>query len=415
MPVAGLVCTACTAQHDFGALVYGCPACAAAGKRGQLEVTYRDLPERVARDQRASSGLWGYHAFLPVDTPTDRLALGEGDTPLPRGGPATAGWLELPELYFKNESANPTWSFKDRYDAVSVSVALSLGFRRVVVSSTGNHGAAVAAYAARGGMHCLVLSPPEVSEALVHQIGVYGAQVAITDWEGRAGLIEHLSKARGWFPVGLFMPFAVSNPFGIEGYKTIAFEIVAQLGRAPDAVLFPCARGNGLYGAWKGFEILRRTGQIERSPRLYACQPAGANPLERAFVGGLDYVGEVERPYSVATSVRESTADVHALRAVRASGGEGMSAGDDAILSALGRMGADGLCVEPASALPLACLAELRARGQIRPQETVVCVVTGAGVKWPAPLAQFSNRRARRIAPTAAAVDALLDELGLRD
>lgn len=413
MAALSLICTLCGFKSEIGPLVYGCPACAERGIRGQLEVAYSDLPEAVEPQPDSPSPMWGYHEFLPVESGS-RLSLGEGGTPLVRGA-ATSSWLDLPELYFKNESANPTWSFKDRYDAVTISMAKQMGFRRVVVSSTGNHGAAVAAYAARGGMESLVLCPPEVSRVLVSQISLYGAHTVITDWNGRSRLVEHLARERGWFPVGLFMPFPISNPYGIEGYKTIAFEVYRQLGRAPDAFLFPCARGNGLYGTWKGFEVLRAANLIARMPRMYACQPAGANPLERSFEAGLNYVLEVPAAASVATSVRETTADANALRAVVASGGRAISATDDALLDAVRRLGRDGLCVEPASALPLACLAKLRATGEIRRTDTVVCLVTAAGIKWPEQLTDIAPARVHTIDPSPEAMDDLLARLDLEN
>jgi threonine synthase len=173
-------------------------------------------------------------------------------------------------------------------------------------------------------------------------------------------------------------------PYGIEGAKTIAYELFRQCGgRAPDAVLVPCASGDTLAGIARGFAELKLLGQIERLPRLYGCQPDGAPALARTIELGLDEVVAIDHPYSVATSTRERTSGVAALRAIRASGGGAPVASDTAILEAVGQLAQEGLCVEPSSALPVACLAGLLASNQIGREELVVCLLTSAGIKWP--------------------------------
>jgi threonine synthase len=339
--------------------------------------------------------------------------LGEGDTPLTPSrtiGPA----LGLKHLYFKNESVNPTWSFKDRYVAVSLNMARRFGFRRVVVSSTGNLGVSAAAYAAAFGFDCVFLAPPGVARPILDQAALNGAHVVVTDWNGRLPLFEHLALNRDWFPLGLFLDRTVSNPFGVEGYRSFAYEMVEALGEAPAAVLFPCARGNGLYGCWKGFADARNLGWSNAVPRLFACQPEGANSLEVSMRGdGTDAI-ELPPVVSVAFSTMETVGSSHTLIALRESGGGGVSATDDKIVQAVHELGREGLAVEPSSALPVACLPRLIAEGKIDRDRPVVAVLTAAGIKWPDTLGRDLPPPVT-IAPESGEIDRVLLQRGLAD
>jgi threonine synthase len=291
--------------------------------------------------------------------------------------------LGLPDLYFKNETANPTWSFKDRYVAVTVNVARQFGYRRAVVSSTGNLGVSTAAYCAAAGLECLLLVPPATPRRVLDHARLHGARVLVLPSAARQPVFERLALEAGWFPVGLFLGRRVHNPFGIEGYKPIAYEILAALGRAPGAVLFPCARGNGLYGAWKGFVEAGRFGWTARHPRVIACQPAAANSLEVSLArGAAEPVARVPGP-SICRSTREAVADVQALAAIRRSGGTAASASDAEVRQAVADLAREGLAVEPSSALPVAALPRLLAAGAVPAAEPVVCVLTATGLRWP--------------------------------
>jgi threonine synthase len=409
-----LACERCETRYEMAALVFGCPHCAATGLVSVLEV------ERVAEEPPISRTLGGRHvpqsyaALLPGGSDGDRVTLGEGDTPLVRSriiGPR----LGLRRLFFKNETVNPTWSFKDRYVAVTVNVARSLGFDRAVVSSTGNLGVSAAAFCRAAGLSCIFLAPPDTPQPFLAQGALHGACVLITSWEGRQPIFEHLARRRRYFPIGLFLPRPVHNPFGIEGYRAIAYEVAAELGRAPRAVLFPCARGNGLYGAWKGFRDARRWQWTADHPMMVACQPVGANSLEVSLGQGLGEMVELPPVESVAASTRETVADIHALRAVLESEGEALSAADAEILDAQSMLGQEGLCVEASSALPVACLPRLLATGKVSAGDDVVCVLTGAGMRWPDQLAA-RTAPALRVEPDTAAVDRYLERVvGLRD
>jgi threonine synthase len=335
-------------------------------------------PEAAPFGNRRGS-FWAFEARLPLGDGDPHVSLGEGSTPLIRSLKVGAQ-LGLPSLYFKNEAVNPTLSFKDRYAAVTVSMAVRLGFKKVVVSSTGNLGAAVAAYTAAAGLVCVVLCARHAPAAIIEEIMRYGALPVRIEGVDRFALVEHLAVHRGWYPAALFLEAPVHNPYGVEAYKTIAYELVQDLGDSPDVVVFPCARGNGLYGAWKGFKELAEAGVVQRLPRMVACQPAAANSLEQSVAKG-DIV-RIAPSVSIAASITEEIADRHAFDAIRASAGVAVSVSEAAIADAVRQLGAEGIWVEPSSAATVAALPLLLERGAIRRSDTIVAVLTGSGAKW---------------------------------
>jgi len=387
-------CHECEACIPLGPLFFGCPKCAEEGRLVPLEVDYAyneilpALKKKLSR--RGCRSIYEHAPLLPVRDPARAVSLGEGNTPLLPSviiGPA----LGLKRLYFKNETQNPTWSYKDRLNSVSISVARELGFERVVTSSTGNHGASTAAYAARAGIQCVVFCPPEASALQRRHISSYGARVFVSPWNEHGPLVEHLVRERGYFPATSLAPEPVHNPFAPEGYKTLAYEMTEQLDGAPDLVLQPTAGGNGLFGIWKGFGEQAAMGRGHKLPRMVACQPAGANALEQSFAQGLGSVIRLENPTGMAISTREPTSSPLALHALYESHGVAVSADDDAIREAMRRLAAEGICAESSSALPVACLPKLVEQGQINPNDTVICVITSAGIKWPGDLDQVSE------------------------
>jgi threonine synthase len=379
----GLRCDRCDASYPLDLLIEGCPTCLSEGLVNVLEVETSRSPAPPAASSGVGGAIARYAPVMPLGTGQPVVTLGEGATPLVRSK-ALARTLGLKQLYLKNEAANPTWSFKDRYVAVTISLAQNFGVERIVVSSTGNLGVSAAAFAAAAGMTCLVLMADETSSILRRQARAYGAHLALATPEHRPAVFEHLARAHGWFPIGLFLPRRINNPFGIEGYKTIAYEIARDLGAAPGAVLFPCARGNGLYGAWKGFRDARAWGWVDAMPRMIACQPQGANSLEVSFAQGVSEPVTLPPARSVAASTAEQVADRRALEAIRQSGGAAFSASEDEIRAAQESLAREGLYVEASSALVVACLPRLTASNLVDPAAPVVCLLTAAGVKWDA-------------------------------
>lgn len=363
-----LRCFGCAREFPHGLYAGGCPACGEA-----LEVVYENLEWL---ENPAASGIWRFGSLLPVGEEGWRVSLGEGNTPLTRL-PAISRAANLPNLYFKNETCNPTWSFKDRFHAVCFSAARMLGYSKAVTSTTGNHGVSAAAYAAASGLKCVVFCHPETPHLQRRMIALYGALPVVL--ERRQAMLEAVVRDHGYWPATTMAPLPVANAYGVEGYKTIAFEIWQQLGRVPDHVVCPIAAGDVLYGPWKGFQELRQMGAIDRMPKMHGAQAAGCNPYVESFRAGSDRVAVEQHPSSVALSIRDETGGRPALRAIYDSGGTAMDAGEEEIIAALRMLAAAGLLVEPASATALACIL----KAGFQPEETVVCLLTGSGAKWP--------------------------------
>ncbi len=321
-------------------------------------------------------GIFAAWPLLPLRGPHGLVSLGEGSTPLIH----TPRRADGVHLHIKNEAQNPTGSFKDRYDGVSVNVARHMGYRSVACASTGNHALAVAAYAAAAGMSCMAIVSDRASQQVLAMLKVYRAETLVVPPADRFGELGR--KAReGYFPVGLHMPGPTCNPFGVEGYKTIAYEIHRQLGKAPEAVVFPCARGNGLYGTWKGYQELKALGLTQAMPRMYACQPEAAASLVKAYETGADGPALVEPKDTVADATCEAISSRAALDAIRTSGGGAIALGEEEILDSVLALARTGIFAEPSSAMAWAGVEELIRRGEIRCGEEAVVVVTSTGLK----------------------------------
>lgn len=385
----GLRCVSCDTRYPLGAMHEGCLTCATDAFRSGLtpDYDYDAIRREIGAGPlaEAGAGIWRYRRLLPVLDPAHEISLGEGATAL-LPMPAIAHELEADDVWVKDESRNPTLSFKDRHASVTISKAHELGAGMVMASSSGNHGAAVAAYAARAGMGAIVLSYAGLSEAASTLIQAYGATLAITTREGRWTVIREGIERFGWYPATNFTDIPTNGPYGHEGYKAIAFELHDQLsGRVPDYVLVPTSYAEGLYGIWKGFDELRRLGLAERVPRMVACEPAGG-PLAEAWRGVGRPIARVEAQPTVARGIGGSVNSYLGIAALRASEGCVVQASDDEILDAQGELARQGLFAEPAAAASLAGLRALRASGRLESGASVVLISTSSGLKHLAPV-----------------------------
>ena len=383
---AALACIRCGADYPLAHYADDCPVCRAAGTPSNLTVRYATPPGGgLRRDDlpRAPASLWRFADFLP-HAASEAISLGEGGTPLHDVTEA----LGLGPLLIKDESRNPTWSFKDRLATAAVSMARPMGARVVVCSSSGNAGAAIAAYAARAGLPCVVLTFRGAAGPMATQMRAYGAMVlACAHKEDRWALVSAGVKAFGWYPTTTYFGPAVgSNPFGLEGYKTIAYEIAEQYAwSVPDWCVLPVCYGDALYGMWKGFEELRALGWIARVPRFAAAEVSGSLAAALAAGAAMPPVRRRNEP-TIAASIGADQGTVQALDTLRRSDGVALAI-DNAELEAwqarLAR--ATGLYAEAASVAPLAALARLRADGTIARDARVVALMTAGGLKDPAP------------------------------
>ena len=312
-----------------------------------------------------------YRSWLPVTDSTPVITLGEGSTPLVRANVLSA---ELScEVWLKVEGANPTGSFKDRGMTVAVSVAAGEGARAVVCASTGNTSASAAAYASRGGLKPIVLLPAgRIAAGKLAQAIMHGAQVVQV--EGNFDDCLRLARALAdSYPVALVNSV---NPVRIEGQKTAAFEVVDDLGNAPDLHVLPVGNGGNISAYWRGYVEYAAAGQATRRPRMWAFQAAGAAPLVLGH--------PVPNPETVATAIRigDPASTTLAIAAKEESGGRFGAVTDQEILAAQGFLASrEGVFVEPASAAGVAGLRQLSQRGEVDPGQQIVITVTGHGLK----------------------------------
>jgi len=377
MPEQWLACLVCGAQFDLGPLFAGCPQCARQNRKAALEVRYEYQKVDLLSANLTAPGIWRWRALLPRVSEENAVSLHEGGTPLVK----LAGWNVPGSLYLKNETVNPTWSYKDRANCISISLARQFGFQNIATMSTGNHGSAAAAYSSAGHLQCVVFCHEDAPDLQLALMSFYGAKVLRGGQ--RDEMLLGLVSRGGWFPSSIICPRrGCSNPYGVEGFKTIAFEIFHQLGnRAPERVFVPVGSGDGLYGIYKGFVELQRLGLTERIPRMYACQASGANPYVRAFRARAPRLVPVDSANTIALSIAEKIGGEPALRALYESEGEALDVDDEAILSAQRALARQGFALEPASATALACAQKLAS--QSAEPESWVVIGTGTAVRWP--------------------------------
>ncbi len=316
--------------------------------------------------------LWRYHAALPLQIEAP-ITLGEGMTPLL---PATVANVQV---LLKCEWFNPTCSFKDRGASVMLSLLRAQGVSHVLEDSSGNGGAAIAAYAAAGGMAATILAPESTSPAKTVQMRAHGATVALIP-----GSRQDTADAAVARSAELFYASHNWHPFFLQGTKTLAYELWEDLGfRAPDNVITPCGAGSNVLGCEIGFSELLRSGQIETLPRIFAAQPANCAPIAAAFMAGSDS----PVPTEISPTMAEGTAIAHPVRlrevlgTLRETRGGAVTLTEAEIAAATLELARIGIYVEPTCAQAAAAFGKLLQTGTITPEQTTVLVMTGTGLK----------------------------------
>jgi len=287
------------------------------------------------------------------------------------------------KLYAKDDTVNPTGSFKDRPATVAVSKALEFGFKAVGCASTGNLAAATAAHAAKAGLPCYVFIPSSTETSKVLQAATYGAEIISVKgtYDDANRLAAQASDEYDWGLLNINV-----RPYYTEGSKTIAFETCEQLGwRAPENIIVSMGSGALLCAIWRGLKQFRDLGLIgELETEVIGAQPLGCSPIVDAFKSNSDDVNPVEKPETIAKSlaIGDPGDGIYSLKAIRESGGVAESATDDEIMDAIKLLGkTEGIFAEPAGAVTIAVLKKLVKSGEISKDDEVVCCITGSGFK----------------------------------
>jgi threonine synthase len=348
--------------HRFDA---GRPATTRPHDDAPLLVRYASTALSRAAVAGRPASMWRYREVLPLDDGEEPVTLGEGGTPLiPAPNIARELRLEVP-LYVKDESHNPTASFKARGMSVAVTRAKRFGLRELVAPSAGNAGAALAAYAARAGIAVTVFLPRDTPAVLVESCRTYGARVELVD--GAIDAAGKLAAAHAQ-QSGAFNVATLREPYRIEGKKTMAYELVETLGDVPAAIVYPTGGGTGLIAMWKAFDELEAAGWIgARRPQMISVQARGCAPIVRAFEAGAQHAERWENPATIAWGLRVPAAigDRLMLRAIRDSNGTAIAVGDDEMTREMGVLRArEGIDAGEEGGAALAALRTLVAAGR---------------------------------------------------
>ena len=382
MNVTHLECALCGLRHEAQRLLNLCREC---GKpllvRYDLERAKQTLTKESLPGRRAD--LWRYREVLPVENDSNIVSLGEGWTPL-LPAPTLGKRTGIAELYIKDESQNPTQSFKARGMTTAVSMARELGAKKLAVPSAGNAAGALAAYAARAGLECFIFMPRDTPRANVVECEQTGANVTLMD-----GLITDCGaevgrrkEAEGWFDVS-----TLKEPYRVEGKKTLGYELAEQLHwELPDVIIYPTGGGTGLIGMWKAFDEMQQMGWIgAKRPRMITVQAAGCAPIVRAFEKGERFADEFPNAATTASGLRvpKAIGDFLIIDALRNSGGTAVAVTDDELIAATREIGAtEGVFCAPEGAACLPALRKLIDAGAVKASDRVVLFNTGSGVKY---------------------------------
>lgn len=375
-----LECSSCGARQEAGQIATTCLDC------GKVLFARYDLSAAARTMTRASLAArpWSlrrYAELLPVQDAEAAPWLGEGGTPL-HAAPRLASDFGFDRLLIKDESLNPTGSFKARGLAMAVARARELGAAAVAIPSAGNAAAAMAAYAARAGLPAIVAMPADAPAAMLAQCAAYGARVLLV-----AGLIDDCGKviragatAFGWCDVS-----TLREPYRAEGKKTMGIEVAEQLAwRLPDAMIYPTGGGTGIVGMWKAFAELEEMGLIgSERPRMIAVQAEGCAPIVRAFAAGDTHAVRWADAATVAAGLRVPAAigDYLILQAIRDSGGTALTVSDEELLEGMAMAARhEGLFVSPESGAAVIAARKLRESGFLQADDQTVIFATGSGL-----------------------------------
>jgi threonine synthase len=327
--------------------------------------------------------MWRYKEMMPVNYEENITTLGEGFTPLEPAG-SLGKVLGFKNLYLKNESINPTGSFKDRGMSAAISKAREFGLNKISIPTAGNAGGATAAYTAKAGQEAFIFMPDDTPKAFQVECEQYGAHVEMID-----GLISDCGKIiaerkdqEGWFDIS-----TLKEPYRVEGKKTMGYELAEQLNwELPDVIIYPTGGGTGIIGMWKAFDEMEKLGWIgSHRPKMISVQSEGCAPIIRAFEQGKDTADFFENPETSALGLRVPAAigDFLILKAIRESNGYALTVSDKELMDNVKMIGKhEGIFSSPEGGATVATLPKLLDLGVINSKDRIVLFITGSGLKY---------------------------------
>ncbi|HEU4346080.1 MAG TPA: threonine synthase [Candidatus Binatia bacterium] len=376
-----IVCSRCDNHFSLNQILNLCTCGAPLLVRYDLRKASAALAKQSLKGRPPT--LWRYRELLPLRDDANQVSLGEGYTPLLEARTLVRE-LGLKRLWIKDESQNPTGSFKDRGLSLAISRAKELGVKKVAIPSAGNAGGSLAAYAARAGIEAFIFMPRDTPAANQIEARQYGATLTLIDGliHDCGRVIAERKSAEGWFDVS-----TLKEPYRLEGKKTMGYEIAEQLEwKLPDVIIYPTGGGTGLIGMWKAFAEMEEMGWIGGArPRMVSVQASGCAPIVKAFIEGNDTAEPWPQAKTVAAGLRvpQAVADFLILRALRESHGTALSVGDEELLAEIPRVGrAEGIFFCPEGAACIAALRRLIEQGWLRSNDEVLVFNTASGLKY---------------------------------
>ncbi len=374
-----LICTNCNKTYEKETRNFKCEVC-----NEPLELKEVKNGAITQRNILGQSLLERYKEFYPFLDVEKAGSLGEGFTPLVFSEELSK-YYGISQLYFKNESQNPTWSFKDRGTITGILRAKDLGYTKVGTVSTGNMATSVAAYGSMANMETYILVKDGIADEKLKPIAIYGPNLIKVD--GDYSKLYEESLRIGNENEIYFINSDV--PFRVEGYKTIAFEICEQLNfNIPDYVIVPTSAGGDIRGIEKGFREFKNSGLIDKIPKMIAVQAAGCSPIYNAFKENKENIDRVKEPNTIAHAIENPfpPSGNQVLRMLKRNGGIVVTVSDEEIIKAQKKMASIGIFGQPASATSLAAVKKLVSNNYLKENDSVVCIVTASGLKYTAAL-----------------------------
>lgn len=375
MKSINFICTNCSKTYNLETSDQRCDAC---GEPLSIEeINKGKIIKGNILQQTMMERYEEFYPFLDIDS---NLSLGEGYTPLIKDKYLSEE-LNLKEIYFKNEAANPTWSFKDRGTLTGVIRAINLDYKRIGTVSTGNMATSVAAYGAKAGLDTIILVKDGMSLEKLNPIGIYKPRLIKVDGDYSKLYSESLKigKKNNIYFINS------DSPLRVEGYKTIAFEICEQVDfHIPDYIVVPTSAGGNIRGIEKGFREFKNVGLIDRVPKFIVVQASGCSPIFNAVKKNNPEIERVENPDTLAKAIENPypPSGNEVLRLVKRTEGTAIGVSDEEILSAQRKLASIGVFAQFASATSLAGVIKLKNMNYLKDSDRVVCILTASGLKY---------------------------------
>ncbi len=383
-----LECIHCGEKYDLKKMFEGCPRCKKEDFLSNVTVSYdyekiKEKVDKKALEKRKRNNVWKYKELLPITLDTE-TTLGEGGTPLLECTTLRKEW-GIDKLAVKDESRNPTHTFKDRLAAVGMFMAKKFN-THYIIAGGGNTAAAASAYSAKYGAEVISFENLYESKQAILQTRSYGGKIVyLKQYDDRYMLMKKCVDTLNGYSFSSYTLSPAGDPYGSEGYKTVAYELCEQWDwESPDMVIVPTGQGIALYGIWKGFVDLHTVGLIDTLPKMVAAESTAAGSLTRTLLSEDEKIREVTPGLTIARQTRIPKVSYKGYRAVKDSNGNAVMVEDEETMSALLQLARkEGIYSSTTSAVVLAAARKLKEKGEIDTDTRVVCVITGGGLKDP--------------------------------